>query len=81
MLFKGVGMRELIIGGKYQHYKGNRYKVLCVAKHSETEEEMVVYQAEYGEKQIWARPLAMFLEKVRINGEELDRFRLVEGEE
>ncbi len=71
-------MRELVIGGKYQHYKGNFYKALCLAKHSETEEELVVYQAEYGERQIWARPLAMFLGKVRIDGEETDRFRLVE---
>lgn len=71
-------MRELIIGGRYQHYKGNFYKVLCVANHSETQEKMVVYQAEYGEKEIWARPLAMFLEKVTVGGEEKERFSLVE---
>jgi hypothetical protein len=53
----------------YKHYKGNSYRVLVIATHSETEEPMVIYQALYGDGKIWARPLEMFLEKVEINGE------------
>ena len=48
--------------GLYQHYKGPLYRVLDLAQHSETEEELVIYQAVYGEKGFWARPLAMFTE-------------------
>jgi len=63
--------------GIYRHYKGNEYEVLMVARHSETEEEMVVYRALYGEYGIWVRPLAMFVEKVEVNGEEVDRFQFL----
>ena len=49
--------------GRYKHYKGKEYEVLGVAKHSETLEDFVIYQALYGKKQIWVRPLNMFLEK------------------
>lgn len=61
-------------GKKYRHFKGNEYMVLHLAKHSETEEEMVVYQALYGERGIWVRPLNMFLEKVEVGGKSVDRF-------
>lgn len=61
-------------GKKYKHFKGNYYLVLYLAKHSETEEDMVVYQALYGNMGIWVRPLSMFLEKVDVNGELVDRF-------
>ncbi|MBE5732026.1 MAG: DUF1653 domain-containing protein [Clostridiales bacterium] len=71
-------MKELKIGGIYRHYKGNRYKVIGVAKHSETVEEMVVYEALYGEGGLWVRPKQMFLENVVINGETVERFRLEE---
>ena len=50
--------------GIYKHYKGNEYKVLGVAKHSETLEELVVYQAMYGEMDLWVRPMKMFTENV-----------------
>jgi hypothetical protein len=63
--------------GKYQHYKGNYYNVLGVAKNSETEEEYVVYQALYGNQGLWIRPKAMFLENVVVNGEEVPRFKFV----
>lgn len=70
------------IGGIYRHFKGNRYKVLHLAKHSETEEELVVYQALYGELGIWVRPLAMFCEEIEWDGRRMLRFTLLEeGEE
>lgn len=65
-------------GKRYRHFKGNEYLVLHLAKHSETEEDMVVYQALYGERGIWVRPLAMFLEQVEINGKLINRFEEIE---
>ncbi|MEZ6068477.1 MAG: DUF1653 domain-containing protein [Planctomycetaceae bacterium] len=49
--------------GRYRHYKGNEYTVLGVARHSETDEDLVVYRPEYGERGLWVRPLAMFVER------------------
>lgn len=63
-----------MVGKKFKHYKGKEYLVLHLAKHSETLEDVVVYQALYGERGIWVRPLAMFLEKVMIGGKMIDRF-------
>lgn len=65
------------IGGRYRHFKGNEYRVLHIAKHSETEEDMVVYQQLYGEHGIWVRPLSMFLDQKEINGEFVNRFTFV----
>ena len=50
--------------GIYQHFKGNRYRVLYIARHSETLEPMVVYQALYGDGGVWVRPAAMWTEQV-----------------
>lgn len=74
-------MNELIVGGRYRHYKGKKYTVLGVARHSETLEEMVVYRAEYGDHGIWVRPKDMFLETVTVNGETVFRFAYMGGEE
>jgi hypothetical protein len=60
--------------GLYRHYKGNRYIVIGVARHSETEEELVVYRQEYGDHGLWVRPKAMFMETVEINGQSVPRF-------
>ena len=70
-------MDEITIG-RYRHYKGNQYDVLGVALHSETEEQLVVYTALYGERGLWVRPLAMFLETVRIDGQDAPRFTAVD---
>lgn len=67
-------MRELVIGGRYVHYKGNEYTVIALANNSETLEEMVVYRAEYGDKRLWVRPKIMFLESVEVNGQIVERF-------
>lgn len=67
-------MMETLKLGRYRHFKGNEYEVIGVAKHSETLEEYVVYRALYGEGGLWIRPLAMFLENVTVNGEDVPRF-------
>jgi hypothetical protein len=63
--------------GLYEHYKGGRYEVIDVAKHSENEEYLVVYRALYGEMGLWVRPLVMFTETVLVEGEQVPRFRYV----
>lgn len=64
-------------GALYEHYKGQRYKVMHVARHSETLEELIVYQALYGDHAFWVRPLKMFLEEIEINGKLQPRFRAI----
>ncbi len=66
--------------GIYKHYKGNLYKVIGTARHSETMEEMVVYQALYGEMGLWVRPLTMFNESVEIEGKQVPRFEWLSNE-
>ena len=67
--------------GRYRHFKGNEYEVLGTARHSETEEELVVYRALYGEGGLWVRPVSMWNETVERNGQMHQRFSLMEEEE
>jgi len=60
--------------GKYRHYKGNEYEVLGVGKHTETEEDMVIYKALYAPYETWLRPYVMFFETVEVDGKEVQRF-------
>ncbi|QJQ94515.1 MULTISPECIES: DUF1653 domain-containing protein [Halomonadaceae] len=64
------------VPGIYRHYKGARYEVLGISRHSENEEELVVYRALYGDYGLWVRPLGMFCEGVVIEGETRPRFAL-----
>lgn len=64
--------------GLYRHYKGPYYKVLDIAMHSENEEKLVVYQALYGPKGTWVRPLSMFTELVDMDGQEVPRFAFID---
>ncbi|UGB37448.1 DUF1653 domain-containing protein [Frateuria soli] len=64
------------VAGIYRHYKGQRYQVLGIARHSETLEELVVYRALYGGHGLWVRPMAMFAETVTVDGEPVPRFAL-----
>jgi len=61
--------------GRYRHYKGQVYVVLGLARHSETEEELVVYRTDYGDRSWWVRPLAMFSETVTTAEGTLPRFQ------
>jgi len=63
--------------GLYRHYKGNDYRVIGLARHSETLEPLVVYQALYGERGLWVRPAGMFVETVTIAGVVRPRFARV----
>ncbi len=66
-------MDEIKIG-HYRHYKGNEYEVLFIAQHSETDEQMVIYRALYGERKILVRPASMWNETVEVCGQQMKRF-------
>lgn len=70
-------MNNEVKPGRYRHFKGNEYRVLYTARHSETLEEMVVYQALYGERGIWVRPKAMFNETVVYECKAMQRFTYI----
>lgn len=63
--------------GIYRHFKGNKYELLYIAKHSETLEPMVVYKALYNDFGIWVRPASMWNEIVEHNGKQVRRFELI----
>jgi len=69
-----MNKKTLIQAGTYRHYKGGTYKVIGLAKHSETQEELVVYKSVDDEHQLWVRPLKMFMENVQIDGKLIPRF-------
>lgn len=66
-----------IATGIYKHYKGAEYEVLGLVRHSETEEQLVVYRALYGDYGLWVRPLTMFIETVTVGDADVARFQLV----
>ena len=73
-------MKELqypVRPGRYRHFKGNEYQVLGVARHSETEEELVVYRTLYGDHDLWVRPAAMWNEHVERDGYSGPRFTYI----
>jgi len=72
-------MENQIRAGIYQHFKGKEYKVIGVAKHSETLEDLVVYEALYPNEtaKLWVRPVEMFLDNVEVEGKKVPRFKFV----
>ncbi|TWT32167.1 hypothetical protein KOR42_53950 [Thalassoglobus neptunius] len=63
--------------GRYRHYKGKDYLVIGVAQHSETEEKLVVYRPDYGDRNLWVRPLEMFTQTVNVNDKPVPRFEYI----
>ena len=72
---------QKITPGFYQHFKGNPYQVIDIVRHSETQEEMVLYKALYGDFGLWVRPLAMFAETIERDGQQFERFRRLVDDE
>ena len=68
---------EDIKPGRYRHFKGREYEVLGIARHSETEEELVVYRALYGDFGLWVRPVSMWNEAVERDGKTFRRFTYI----
>ena len=68
---------ESIKPGRYRHFKGKEYEVLGVARHSETEEELVVYRALYGDFGLWVRPVSRWNETVERDGKTFRRFTYI----
>ncbi len=73
-------MDEALKPGRYRHYKGKDYLVIGVARHSETEVELVVYRTDYGDRGLWVRPKQMFMETVETDGQVVPRFRFVDAD-
>ncbi|NDY95901.1 DUF1653 domain-containing protein [Wenzhouxiangella limi] len=71
-------MKPSIQPGRYRHFKGGEYQVLDVARHSETEEWMVVYRPLYGDRALWVRPLELFTDHKQIEGQPVPRFKRIE---
>ena len=70
-------MSDTLKPGYYRHYKGQNYYVFGTARHSETEELMVVYRTDYGDKSHWVRPYDMFVETITIDEKETPRFQWI----
>ena len=74
-------MQNPLQKGLYRHFKGNIYEVIDTARHSETEQDMVIYRALYGDFGLWVRPIDLFTEEVVLNGNKIPRFQLIEPRE
>ena len=72
---------EEIRPGRYRHFKGNEYEVIGLARHSETQEEMVIYRTLYGDFGLWVRPARMWNETVERDGKTYKRFTYIGDEE
>ena len=70
-------MRDTLPPGRYRHFKGNEYDVIDVARHSETEQWLVVYRPLYGEGRLWVRPLALFTDHKTVDGRTVPRFERI----
>lgn len=70
--------KEVLQTGRYRHYKGGEYQVYGVARHSESEQALVVYRPLYGDGDLWVRPLDMFVEEVVTETGKVARFSLIE---
>lgn len=71
-------MQTRISPGRYRHFKGGEYEVIDIARHSETEQWMVVYRPLYGERALWVRPLALFVDHKLVDGRKVPRFERIE---
>lgn len=71
--------KTMIKSGLYEHYKGLKYEVVGVCRHSESLEKLVVYKALYGDYRMWVRPFEMFNETITIDGKETKRFKFIES--
>lgn len=71
--------RMPVAGALYEHYKGKPYRVIGIGRHSETLEELVMYESLYENSlgRLWVRPLKMWMEDVEINGQKVPRFKFV----
>ena len=69
---------DQVAPGIYRHYKGKNYKVIGVGMHTESEEKLVLYQSQYGNFDLWARPVSMWNEEVDYEGQTLPRFMRIE---
>lgn len=74
-------MKDLLESRYYRHFKGGIYKILGFAKDSETLEDLVVYQALYGERLTWVRPKSMFFENITRDGKTFPRFEEISEDE
>ena len=72
-----IAMSPIVSPGIYKHFKGNHYQVIDIARHSETEQWMVLYKPLYGEGALWVRPLELFCDYKEIEGIKVPRFEWV----
>ena len=70
--------QQRLVGREFAHFKGGHYRLEGFATDPEPPEEMVVYRALYGERDLWVRPAKMFFETIERNGKRMKRFELLE---